>query len=70
MRENEQRLDELEIKVSYQDDLVQELNVIVSQQQKKIDQLEASINSLNERIRELAMSAPADPPLEEKPPHY
>lgn len=70
MHETEQRLDELEIKISYQDDLVHELNAIVSQQQKKIDQLEASINSLNERIRELAMSAPGDPPLEEKPPHY
>ena len=39
---SEERLTELEIKLAYQEDLLQTLNTIVSEQQQKIEQLDAS----------------------------
>ncbi|MFA5985359.1 MAG: SlyX family protein [Methylococcaceae bacterium] len=60
---------ELEIKLAYQEDLLQTLNNIVSTQQKQIDRLEATCKLLNEKIKNLA-----DNPYEknqlEIPPHY
>ena len=70
MQTSEKRLDELEIKVSYQEDLVQELNAIISNQQKSIDRLENSLKLISERINELSVSLPGSPVAEEKPPHY
>jgi len=70
MQEIEQRLEQLEIKASYQEDLVQELNRIVGAQQQKIDQLEVVLNSLVRRLAELSESVPGNPEVDEKPPHY
>ena len=70
MQTSEKRLDDLEIKVSYQEDLVQELNAIVSTQQQSIDRLENTLKLLTERINELSVSLPDNPVTEEKPPHY
>jgi SlyX protein len=68
---NEDRIIELEIKTAYQEDLLQELNKIVSQQQQQIDRLEATCRLLNERIKSLSTedrggASAAD----EVPPHY
>lgn len=67
---SEDRLTEIEIKLSYQEDLVQELNTLVYQQQKRIDHLEKLCAALAEHIR--GQSEPASPraSLDEKPPHY
>ena len=70
MQDIEHRLEQLEIKASYQEDMVQELNGIVVSQQQKIDQLETLLNGLNRRLAELSASMPADPDSVEKPPHY
>lgn len=67
---NEDRFAEIEIKLTYQEDLVQELNTLVYQQQKRIGQLEKWCAALAEHIR--GLSDPAAPRvfLDEKPPHY
>ena len=52
----EERLEQLEIKIAYQEDLLQDLNALVAGQQMKIDQLEASLKVLNEKLRELSSS--------------
>ena len=65
----EERLTELEIKISFQEDLLEQLNQTVFRQQEQIDLLIRD-------LRELKRNAPADgvsgsrSPLDERPPHY
>lgn len=67
----EQRLVDIEIKLTGQEDLVQELNKLVYQQQKQIDELRALCTALVKRLGETAGSdTGADPYAHEKPPHY
>lgn len=69
----EDRLVDIETKIAYQEDLVQELNMTVYQQQKKIDQLEAICKSLIDHIKALSEAAEGKSEgnvLEERPPHY
>lgn len=68
---NDDRIIELEIKTAYQEDLLQELNKIVSQQQQQIDRLEATCRLLNERIKSLSTEGGGGAEnIEEVPPHY
>jgi SlyX protein len=67
---NDDRIIELEIKAAYQEDLLQELNKIVSRQQQQIDRLEATCKMLNERIKSLSTESGAGKNIEEVPPHY
>jgi SlyX protein len=69
---NDDRIIELEIKTAYQEDLLQELNKIVSQQQQQIDRLEATCRLLNERILSLSSIGGSGgvENVEELPPHY
>jgi SlyX protein len=58
----ENRLTELEIKFTRQDDLLEQLNNVIYAQQKQIDEL-------NKKIKVLE-SKPALTPVNEPPPHY
>lgn len=64
------RLTELEVKLSYSEDLLEQLNLTVYRQQTQIDALLAQIAQL----RLLVVSAPgggaARDPRDELPPHY
>ena len=67
----EDRLIELEIKLSYQDDLLLTLNTIVATQQRQIDRLEKAYQAMSERVNSLATKMPDDAPqMYEIPPHY
>lgn len=67
----EDRLIEIESKLTFQEDLVQELNNIIYQQQKKIDRLEAVCNALVEHVKELSRTvAEGGRAANERPPHY
>ncbi|MDD5227700.1 MAG: SlyX family protein [Methylococcales bacterium] len=67
----ENRLIELEIKVAYQDDLLQTLNDIIATQQQKIDRLERAYKTIHERVDSLASKSPEESlPNHELPPHY
>ncbi|MFZ4528997.1 MAG: SlyX family protein [Undibacterium curvum] len=67
----EERLIDLEIRLSRQDDLVDTLNTQVYRQQKKIDELEALCTAMAKRLRELAVTAAQrQPVMDERPPHY
>jgi SlyX protein len=71
MMNTEERLIDLEIRLSRQDDLVDTLNTQVYRQQKKIDELEALCAEMAGRIRELAvMASQKNTVLDERPPHY
>ena len=64
------RITELEIKISYAEDMVDELNRVVFRQQQQIDLLAAQIKTLREQVRA------DDTPIEQRslrdelPPHY
>lgn len=65
----ESRLTDIEIKLSYTEDLVDELNRIVFRQQQQIDLLIAEIRSLRDQVM---TAAPQEQRSlrEEIPPHY
>jgi SlyX protein len=67
---DEQRLIELEIKLAYQDDLLQALNQTVAQQQKQTAKLEETCKLLNEKIKSLTLDLRDNGVIDEKPPHY
>ena len=67
---NNDRMIELEIKIAYQEDLVQDLNKIVARQQQQIDRLEATVTLLHDRIKNLSAEQGNIGNKIEKPPHY
>ncbi|MDP2155333.1 MAG: SlyX family protein [Sulfuricella sp.] len=66
----EDRLVDIEIKLTQQEDAVEELNKVVCQQQKKIDRLEAICEALIRHVKELSDSAAEQRTTNEIPPHY
>jgi SlyX protein len=68
---NEERLIDLEVRITRQDDLVETLNTQVYRQQKKIDELESLCIALVNRVRDFSASASEPNAItDEKPPHY
>jgi SlyX protein len=66
----EDRLVNIETKLSYQEDLVEELNKTVFQQQQKLERLEAICEALARELRALAEAGNDGKPANERPPHY
>lgn len=66
----ENRLVEIEIKVSRQDDMLDTLNQTIYRQQKKIDELEALCSALARRIKEMGSTDTGRNLIDERPPHY
>ena len=66
---HEARITELEVKLGFADDLLDELNKTVYRQQQQIGQLQQEVKALRQQIQLLA---PADgrTPADEVPPHY
>jgi len=67
---NEERFVDLESRLAHQDQLLHELNGVVTQQQSKIMQLEELCGSLVSRMRSISEALPDGDPLSERPPHY
>lgn len=68
MRSPDERLTELEIKSSYADDLLEQLNTIVARQQQQIDGLQRELIALRQQLRDApGVSAGSG---HEPPPHY
>lgn len=65
----DQRLTALEIKASFTEDLVEQLNQVIIRQQTQIDALIFEIQRLREHSRD-AGSGPSGSPRDELPPHY
>ncbi|MGE0100335.1 MAG: SlyX family protein [Hydrogenophaga sp.] len=65
----EQRLTELEIKVSYADDLLDTLNQQVARQQDQIELLLREVSRLRQR-GDIGESPTQRDPRDELPPHY
>ena len=69
MQDTEKRIEDLEIRVSYQENTIQELNGQLYGQRQAIDRLEATVRSMAKRLRDLHPGN-ADLPVNERPPHY
>ena len=65
----ESRITELEIKISYAEDLVDELNRLVFRQQQQIDFLARELDALRHQVQ-AAAPAQTSSLLDELPPHY
>ena len=66
----ENRIIELETKISYQEHLIQELNDVITHQQKQIDALEVQMKRVRDHLKETSSSQIARPEEEVPPPHY
>jgi SlyX protein len=66
---SEDRLVDIEVKLAHQDQLLIDLDRIVTDQQSKIMQLEELVASLIDRVRSMGEGA-ADSQQDERPPHY
>jgi len=67
---SEDRFIDLESRLAHQDQLLNELNDVVTDQQAKIMQLEELCRSLLSRVRSLGEDSPEGDPADERPPHY
>jgi SlyX protein len=67
---SEERFIDLETRLAHQDQLLNELNDVVTSQQAKIMQLEALCKSLIQPVQVVGEALPGDVPGDERPPHY
>lgn len=67
--ETDKRLTELEIKASYTEDLLDQLNLVIVRQQQQIDHLMRELRELRQQQPEPG-SAPFRSLRDELPPHY
>jgi SlyX protein len=68
----ELRLDELEARLAFQDDLIENLNDVVARQDQELVRLTRKLANLEERLQDLATSASGsgESSGHEVPPHY
>lgn len=66
------RIDELESRLAFQDDLIENLNEVITRQDREILNLVQKLKELEGRINDLAASAaaPGGSIEQEVPPHY
>jgi SlyX protein len=67
---SEERFIDIESKLAHQEQLLNELNEVLTEQQARIMQLEQLNTSLIERVRAIGESAPGEGAQDERPPHY
>jgi len=67
---SEERFIDIESRLAHQDQLLNELNDVVTEQQSKIMQLNELCKSLITRVRSMGDAMPDGDPGDERPPHY
>ena len=65
----DRKLNELEAKISFAEDLLDALNRTVYRQQQQIERLQQDVRALRQHVREVAPDEFASP-RDEVPPHY
>ncbi|MBB3018446.1 SlyX protein [Microvirga lupini] len=69
MSDFETRIEALEVRVAYQDQVIEDLNQTIIAQWKQIDSLKRQLNEVLDRVQEVEDSAGPRGP-EPPPPHY
>lgn len=68
---DEERLTEIEMKLAYQEKIINDLNDVICDQQKEIEKLGSICEKLIKIVKENGLTVPTiDAPADEKPPHY
>ncbi len=68
---NEERIENLELKYSYQEQAINEMSDLIYQQHKKIEKLEELLKAMMEKVSEdESGAAQVTSLLDEVPPHY
>lgn len=66
----ESQLEQLEVKVAYQEITIEQLNSIITEQQNSIDKLQEQMKFLSQKIKHFEPSMVIDINDETPPPHY
>jgi SlyX protein len=66
----EQRIIELETRLSYQDHTIEQLNEVVTAQQRQLDRLKDSLRAIRAHLRDADDDGIRHPDEETPPPHY
>ena len=72
MQDTNDRLEDIETQLAFQEDALEQFNAVVVSQQGQIDELRAQLRILQEQLSALpdgSIESAVDPALE-KPPHY
>ncbi len=64
------RIEALEVRVAYQDQVIEDLNQTVIAQWKQIDALKRQLNEVLDRVQEVEDNAGGPAAPEPPPPHY
>jgi uncharacterized coiled-coil protein SlyX len=63
-----ERIDALEMRLTFQDETIETLNRTITDQWKQIDALTRQLVELKDRLQDAESHAPG--PVNERPPHY
>ncbi len=66
----ENKIIDLQSKLAFQDETINELNIVITDQQNQLDQLREEIRLLSLRISNVAESTVGSEEKEPPPPHY
>lgn len=66
----EARLNELEAKLAFAEDLIETLNQTVIRQQAQLDSLQQQLRLLHQRLQDMQPEDDGRNPRDELPPHY
>jgi SlyX protein len=61
---------DLEVKLSFMDDLVEQLNYIVARQQRQLDRLVREVAQLQQQLQDVGTGGSPRTLRDELPPHY
>jgi SlyX protein len=64
------RIDTLEMRIAYQDEVIEDLNKTITAQWKELDRMSREMAHLADRLREAEQRAASGGPPEPPPPHY
>ena len=64
----ESRIEDLEVRFAFQDETIQQLDLVIQQQALEIERLRNEIKTVREQLKETL--GPDAPPEEQVPPHY
>lgn len=70
MSSQQEQIQQLEIKVAFQEDLIESLNQALVSQQKQMDDLAFKVKHLMDRVKQMNVSHIANESEEAPPPHY
>ncbi len=71
MKNIEEKIIEIETKMAFQEETIEQLNTVIINQQNAIDKLQRQLVQLNSKIEEESQHWQSDQnPADETPPHY